>query len=154
MSTPAERPCDNDPQGASFIRAEAQWSQAQSVALFGTTHRLAFAQTRHACAARDRARGAARAQIRLPDPAEGALDQTFRLIVRPDIWGDVIRLRFANTFGAKPVTLDDLHVGLQSTGGNLARDTNQPVTFKQKQSVVLAPGETVYSDYVKLPYVK
>ena len=34
-----------------------------------------------------------------PDPAAGARDQTFRLIVRPDLWGRQARLRFSNAFG-------------------------------------------------------
>ena len=41
-----------------------------------------------------------------PDPAAGARDQTFRLIVRPDLWGRQARLRFSNAFGTKPVTFD------------------------------------------------
>src|SRR5687768_18450570 len=28
-----------------------------------------------------------------PDPAQGAVDQSFRLIVRPDLWGDRVRIR-------------------------------------------------------------
>ena len=30
---------------------------------------------------------------------EGASNQTFRLIVKPDLWSKTIRLRFSNTFG-------------------------------------------------------
>ena len=45
------------------------------------------------------------------DPQRGATDQTFRLIVRPALWGPQVRLRFANTFGTQPVMLDDLFVG-------------------------------------------
>ena len=41
-----------------------------------------------------------------PDPAKGATDQSFRLIVRPDIWGRQARLRLSNAFGTKPVTFD------------------------------------------------
>lgn len=40
-----------------------------------------------------------------PEPAAGARDQTFRLIVRPDIWGRQARIRLSNAFGTKPVTL-------------------------------------------------
>ena len=49
-----------------------------------------------------------------------AVDQTFRLIVKPDLWGTSARLRFTNVFGSRAVTLDDVYVGLQSTGGNVA----------------------------------
>src|SRR6266700_6385525 len=48
-----------------------------------------------------------------PDPAVGARDQTFRLMLRPDLWGRQARIRFSNAFGTKPVTFDGVHVGLQ-----------------------------------------
>ncbi|MEJ1975976.1 MAG: hypothetical protein WDN49_07545 [Acetobacteraceae bacterium] len=35
--------------------------------------------------------------LAFPSPTDGAHDQTFRLIVRPDIWGSRTRLRFSNT---------------------------------------------------------
>src|SRR3954452_10229464 len=38
-----------------------------------------------------------------PDPAAGAKDQTFRMIVRPDLWGRQARIRLSNAFGTKPV---------------------------------------------------
>ena len=41
-------------------------------------------------------------------PERGAVDQTFRLIVKPDLWGAQVRLRFSNTFGTQPVTFDDV----------------------------------------------
>ncbi len=40
-----------------------------------------------------------------PDAAQGAVDQSFRLIVKPDLWGDQFRIRLANTFGTQPVTI-------------------------------------------------
>ena len=52
--------------------------------------------------------------------ADGAIDQTFRLIVKPDLWGKAARIRLSNVFGARPVTFDDVFVGLQSSGGNVA----------------------------------
>ena len=41
-----------------------------------------------------------------PDPAAGAHDQTFRLIVKPDLWGNRLRLRFSNVYGDQPLQLD------------------------------------------------
>lgn len=48
-----------------------------------------------------------------PDAAEGARDQTFRLTVKPDIWGRQARIRLSNAFGTKAVTFGDVHVGLR-----------------------------------------
>ena len=45
-----------------------------------------------------------------PTPAIGANDQTFRLVVRPDLWGRQARLRLSNAFGTKPVTFDGIFV--------------------------------------------
>ena len=87
-----------------------------------------------------------------PAPATGARDQTFRLIVRPDIWGRQARLRLSNVFGTKPVTFDGVFVGLQSAAPP-GQGTNRPVTFGGKTSVTVAPGEPAWSDAVALPFV-
>src|SRR5215813_4212785 len=51
-----------------------------------------------------------------PVPANGARNQTFRMMVRPDVWGRQARLRFSNAFGTKLLTLDGVHVGLALGG--------------------------------------
>src|ERR1700742_1421829 len=43
-----------------------------------------------------------------PSPEAGARDQTFRLVLRPDIWGKQMRLRLSNVFGTRPVNIDDV----------------------------------------------
>jgi hypothetical protein len=48
-----------------------------------------------------------------PTPAAGTNDQTFRLVVRPDLWGRQARLRLSNVFGTRPVTFDGIFVGLR-----------------------------------------
>jgi lysophospholipase L1-like esterase len=90
----------------------------------------------------------------LPMPENGARDQTFRLIVMPDVWGKQARLRFSNAFGTKPVTFDGIHVGLQQASATLVGGTNRPVSFGGKPSVTVEPGKDVWSDPVALPFVK
>jgi hypothetical protein len=85
---------------------------------------------------------------RVFDAQRGATDQTFRLIVRPTVWGPLVRLRFANTFGTRPVALDDLFVGLQATGGAIAPGTNQKVAFSGKTAVTVPAGQSIFSDPV------
>src|SRR5262249_28452226 len=80
--------------------------------------------------------------------------QTFRLIVRPDIWGRQARLRLTNMFGTKAITFDDVLVGLQMGGPGLVKGTNRPVTFGGKTSVTVAPGSAVFSDGVQLGFVR
>ena len=82
----------------------------------------------------------------------GAVDQTFRLLVRPSIWGPQVRVRLANTYGTQAVTFDDVFVGLQETGGNVARGSNTRVRFGGKESLSVPPGESRVSDAVALPF--
>jgi lysophospholipase L1-like esterase len=89
---------------------------------------------------------------RVLDPQRGAGDQTFRLIVRPAIWGPQVRLRFANTFGTQPVVLDDLFAGVQSAGGAILAGTNRRVTFSGRNTVALPPGQSIFSDPVALSF--
>jgi len=88
-----------------------------------------------------------------PSPEAGARDQTFRMIVKPDAWGPQARIRLSNAFGSKPVTFDGAYLGLQESGAAVLKGTNQPVLFDGKKSVTVAPGESIVSDAVALPFV-
>ena len=83
-----------------------------------------------------------------PAAETGARNQTFRLIVRPDIWGKQARVRLSNAFGTKPVTFDGVFVGVQLSGAALMKGTNRGVTFAGKPSVTIGPGEWTWSDAV------
>src|SRR5580704_3876056 len=87
-----------------------------------------------------------------PSADRGASDQTFRMMVRPDIWGTRARIRLSNAFGTKPVTFDGVYVGLQAIAGTLMPGSNHAVTFSGKPSVTVAPGQYVTSDAVALPF--
>src|SRR6478609_9970387 len=73
-----------------------------------------------------------------PDPATGARDQTFRLMVRPDLWGRQARIRLSNAFGKEPVTFDGVYAGLQLGSAALVRGSNRPVTFGGKSSITVS----------------
>jgi lysophospholipase L1-like esterase len=88
-----------------------------------------------------------------PFAETGARDQTFRLIVRPDIWGSQVRLRLTNVFGTKPVTFDGMFVGLQLGSAAVVTGTNRPVTFGGKSGITIQPGKSAWSDTVNLPFV-
>jgi len=90
----------------------------------------------------------------LPSAERGASDQTFRLILRPDIWGGQARIRLSNAFGTKPVTFDDVELALQSSGSVLVPHSGRPVTFDGKAKVVVPPGQSAMSDMIALPWVK
>ena len=85
-----------------------------------------------------------------PSPAEGAVDQSFRLVVKPDLWGDRFRIRLSNAFGAQPIAFDAVFLGVQALGGNIVKGTNRPVMFGGARSVNVPPGGSAYSDAVDL----
>lgn len=92
-------------------------------------------------------------QYAIESAETGANDQTFRVIIRPELWGKSGRLRFSNAFGTRPVTFDDVFVGLQSSAGNVAAGTNSRVMFGGKRSVTIESGAVAYSDAVNLSFV-
>ena len=89
----------------------------------------------------------------LPAPAAGASDQTFRLMLRPSVWGREARVRFSNVFGTRPLTLDEIFVGLQLGGPALVKGSNRRITFGGKSSLTLPPGESAWSDPAGLNFV-
>ena len=88
-----------------------------------------------------------------PSPEIGARDQSFRLIVRPDLWGRQVRLRFSNALGTRSAAFDGVFVGLQQGAAMLVAGSNQPVSFAGRRSTTIAPGLSVWSDAVSLPFV-
>ena len=89
-----------------------------------------------------------------PSPESGARDQSFRLIVKPELWGAKTRFRFSNALGTQPVTFDGVFVGMQWSGSAVMPGTNSAVKFHGKNTVTVAPGQSVWSDAVALPFVK
>src|ERR1700676_5194064 len=62
--------------------------------------------------------------LRFAFPVPSANDQTFRLIIRPDLWSRGVRLRFSNVFGTQPVSFDNVFAGLQESGAAIVHSTN------------------------------
>lgn len=87
----------------------------------------------------------------IPDPVVGARDQTFRLMLRPDMWGRCARLRFTNVFGDRVLRLESLYVGLQATAGALISGSNVPLRFGGNRAMDIPPGAMAWSDPVAMP---
>lgn len=89
-----------------------------------------------------------------PSAETGARNQSFRLIIRPDVWGVRVRLRLSNALGTRPVTFDDVFVGLQSSGSAIIAGTNVPVMFGGGRNITIPPGADAWSDAVALPFYR
>ena len=90
----------------------------------------------------------------LPNPTMGAVDQSFRLIVRPGQWGTKARIRLSNAFGKQPVTFDAVTLGMQASGAAVVPGTLRTLTFGGQKSVTVPPGQDAVSDQVALGWVR
>jgi lysophospholipase L1-like esterase len=89
-----------------------------------------------------------------PSPELGANNQSMRLMVRPDIWGNRTRIRLSNALGTKEVSFENVYVGLQLGSAEIVKGTNLPVTFSGKKTITILPGQSAWSDPVNLTFVK
>lgn len=80
----------------------------------------------------------------------GFAEQTLRLVVHPHLGGDHLRLRLTNRFGSRPVTFDDVYVGLRESEADIVAGTNHAVTFGGQRSIIVPAGTNVISDPVTL----
>jgi len=70
------------------------------------------------------------------------------------LWSDTIRIRLSNAFGTKPVTFNAVTVGLQEYSANIVKGTLTQVTFNGSKSVTIPVGQQIFSDPVRLRWVK
>src|SRR5882672_9005509 len=82
-----------------------------------------------------------------------ANNQTIRSIVKPDLWGQTVRVKLSNVFGNQPLTFDAVTLALQEYGANVVRGTVTPVRFQGSNAVTIVPGQEVWSDAVHLRWV-
>jgi lysophospholipase L1-like esterase len=82
--------------------------------------------------------------------SKGFNNQTLRLIVHTSLGGEHVRIRIANTFGSRPVTINRASVGLRNSGATLAAGSNRALTFSGDSSISIPIGAYVLSDSVAL----
>ena len=82
-----------------------------------------------------------------------AQHQTLRMILKPDLWGDPMRVRLSNTWGPQAVTFGKVAIGLQSFSGATVAGTNRVVTFGGHSMVTVPAGAEVWSDPAQLGWV-
>jgi lysophospholipase L1-like esterase len=82
-----------------------------------------------------------------------AVNQTIRSVVKPDLWGRSMRVKFSNVFGNAPVTFSSVTFALHEYSGNVVKGTVTPVTFGNGRSVTIQAGQEMWSDAVRLKWV-
>ena len=76
--------------------------------------------------------------------------QTVRMIVRPSIAGNAVRVRIENTQATTPVVFSGAFIGQVASGAAVVPGTNVRLTFGGSAGLSLAAGAGAYSDPVKL----
>ena len=76
----------------------------------------------------------------------GFADQTVRNIIYTSVGGGELRVQVTNTFGATPLTVGAVSVGVVLDGARLVPGTTRPVTFHGAASVTIPAGAEALSD--------
>jgi uncharacterized protein (TIGR03437 family) len=69
-----------------------------------------------------------------------------RMIVRPTISGNAVRVKLENGFAKSSVVFSAAYFGQVQSGAALTPGSNTPLTFNGKPGLTLAAGATAYSD--------
>jgi lysophospholipase L1-like esterase len=85
-----------------------------------------------------------------PPPPLAFSDQTLRQILRVSGGGDTLRVRFSNSFGSEPLTIDAAGVARSTGAANVDGASETELRFDGNPSVTIAAGAEVWSDYAEL----
>lgn len=77
-------------------------------------------------------------------------NQTVRMVVRPTIGGQRLRIRFSNAFGTTALKIGSAHVALVSKAPAIEVGSDRALTFGGRASVSIPPGAPILSDPVDL----
>lgn len=77
-------------------------------------------------------------------------DQTIRMVVRPTIGGQRLRIRFSNAYGTSALEIGSAHVALLDHDSTIIPESDRPITFGSATSVKIPPGAPMLSDPVDL----
>ena len=77
---------------------------------------------------------------------QGLSGGSVRLIVRPTLSGQSLRVKLSNIRGNAPAVFSAAYVGVSGTGAAVAAGTNRRLTFNGAANLTLAPDAMVWSD--------
>ena len=77
-------------------------------------------------------------------------NQTIRMVVRPTIGGDRLRVRLSNQFGTTGLTIGGAHIALVAEGAKIVPGSDRELMFGGRKAVTIPPGAPMLSDPVEL----
>ena len=77
-------------------------------------------------------------------------NQTVRMVIRPTIEGQRLRIRFSNEFGATPLAIGSAHIAFVRQNGSIVPGSDRPLTFGGEASVNIPAGAPMLSDPAEL----
>jgi len=77
-------------------------------------------------------------------------NQTIRMVVRPTIGGDRLRIRLSNAYGLSALEIGAAHVALTDHGSLIVAGTDHALTFNGQPSVKIPIGAPILSDPVDM----
>ena len=83
-------------------------------------------------------------------PAPTFENQTVRMVIRPTIEGQRVRIRFTNELGNTPLAIGAAHIALVMENGSIVPGSDRPLTFGGEGSVNIPAGAPMLSDPVEL----
>jgi lysophospholipase L1-like esterase len=78
------------------------------------------------------------------------VNQTIRMVVRPTIGGQRLRIRFSNDCGSTALEIGAAHIALTDHGSTIVAGSDHVITFGAKPSVSIPIGAPVLSDPVDM----
>jgi lysophospholipase L1-like esterase len=82
----------------------------------------------------------------------GLENRTLRMIVRPTISGERVRIRFSNECGNQPLPIGAAHIALVSKEDKIIIESDRILTFSGKGMASIPPGAPMLSDPVDLKF--
>jgi lysophospholipase L1-like esterase len=79
-------------------------------------------------------------------------NRTIRMVIRPTLAGERVRIRFSNAYGNVPLSIGAAHIALAAQGGRIVPETDRALTFAGKEAVSIPPGAPMLSDPIELKF--
>lgn len=77
-------------------------------------------------------------------------NQTIRMIVRPTIDGERVRIRLSNAFGTSALKIGAAHIAIAAQDSKIVPESDHTLTFGGASSISIPPGAPALSDAVNL----